>query len=96
MNRDINTRPSRIDERNVARRGDRLISGSMTLRGGNVRFQFTPIDHNVIWSPRLPGSPADILVTTNALVSRTFPTVGVYPFDCTVHPGMSGRIIVSP
>jgi plastocyanin len=64
--------------------------------GGTVRFQFTPIDHNVIWSPRLPGSPADILVTVNALVSRTFPTVGVYPFDCTVHPGMSGRIIVSP
>ena len=64
--------------------------------GGTVRFQFTPIDHNVIWSPRLPGSPSDILVTTNALVTRTFATVGVYPFDCTVHPGMSGRIIVSP
>ena len=64
--------------------------------GGTVRFQFTPIDHNVIWSPRLAGSPSDILVTTNALVARTFGTVGVYPFDCTVHPGMSGRVIVSP
>ncbi|MBL0171136.1 MAG: Ig-like domain-containing protein [Gemmatimonadaceae bacterium] len=71
-------------------------SQTVVKLGGTVRFQFTPIDHNVIWSPRLPGSPSDILVTTNALVSRTFPTVGVYPFDCTVHPGMSGRIIVSP
>ena len=64
--------------------------------GGTVRFQFTPIDHNVIWTPRLPGSPPDILVTTNSLVTRTFTTVGVYPFDYTVHPGMSGRVIVSP
>ncbi|MEQ1693854.1 MAG: Ig-like domain-containing protein [Gemmatimonas sp.] len=71
-------------------------SQTVVKLGGSVRFQFTPIDHNVIWSPRLPGSPADILVTVNALVTRTFPTVGVYPFDCTVHPGMSGRIIVSP
>lgn len=64
--------------------------------GGTVRFIFTPIDHNVIWNPRKAGSPTDILVTTNATVSRTFPTVGVYPFDCTVHPGMSGRVIVTP
>ena len=64
--------------------------------GGTVRYFFTPIDHNVIWSPRLPGSPSDILVTRNAVVSRTFPTVGVYNFDCTVHPGMSGVVIVSP
>ena len=64
--------------------------------GGTVRYFFTPIDHNVIWSPRLPGSPSDILVTRNAVVSRTFPTVGVYNFECTVHPGMSGTVIVSP
>ena len=71
-------------------------SETVVKLGGTVRFQFTPIDHNVIWNPRLPGSPTDILVTVNSLVTRTFPTVGVYPFDCTVHPGMSGRIIVSP
>jgi plastocyanin len=71
-------------------------SQSVVKLGGTVRFFFAAIDHNVIWGPRLPGSPADILVTTNATVSRTFNTVGVYGFDCTVHPGMSGRVIVSP
>ncbi len=71
-------------------------SQTVVKLNGTVRFQFTPIDHNVIWNPRLAGSPADILVTTNQLVSRVFTTVGVYGFDCTVHPGMSGRIIVSP
>jgi plastocyanin len=64
--------------------------------GGTVRYIFPATDHNVIWNPRLPGSPTDILVTTNATVSRTFTAVGVYPYDCTIHPGMSGRIIVSP
>jgi plastocyanin len=71
-------------------------SQTVVKLGGTVRFFFTPIDHNVIWNPRLPGSPSDILVTTNQTISRSFTTVGVYGFDCTVHPGMSGRIIVSP
>ncbi len=64
--------------------------------GGTVRFFFTNIEHNVIWNPRLTGSPTDILVTTSQTITRVFPTVGVYPFDCTVHPGMSGRVIVTP
>ncbi len=64
--------------------------------GGNVRFFFTSIDHNVIWNPRLAGSPTDILVTVNTTVSRTFPTMGVYKYECTVHPGMVGVIVVSP
>jgi len=74
-----------------------FIPSQITVKlGGTVRFFFTPIDHNVIWNPRLPGSPSDILVTTNQTISRVFTTVGVYAFDCTVHPGMSGRVIVSP
>lgn len=81
----------------VAMAPQQFVPGETVVKvGGTVRFLFTPIDHNVIWNPRKPGSPTDILVTTNATVLRSFPTVGVYPFDCTVHPGMSGRIIVSP
>ena len=64
--------------------------------GGSVRYFFTSIDHNVIWNPRLAGSPTDILVTVNTNVSRTFPTMGVYKYECTVHPGMVGVIVVSP
>jgi plastocyanin len=50
----------------------------------------------VIWTPRFPGSPADIAVVSNTVVTRTFPTPGVYPYTCTLHPGMDGTIIVSP
>jgi plastocyanin len=64
--------------------------------GGTVRFVFPPLAHNVIWDPRLAGSPADINVTSSVIVARAFPAVGVFPFKCTLHPGMDGTVIVSP
>jgi plastocyanin len=69
---------------------------SVVKVGGAVRFVFPALPHNVIWTPRFPGSPADIAVLSNTVVSRTFPTPGVYPYTCTLHPGMDGTIIVSP
>jgi plastocyanin len=69
---------------------------SVIKAGGAVRFVFPALPHNVIWTPRFPGSPADIAVTSNVVVTRTFPTPGVYPYTCTLHPGMDGTIIVSP
>jgi plastocyanin len=64
--------------------------------GGTVRFVFPPLAHNVIWDPRLAGSPADINVTSSVIVARAFPAVGVFPFKCTLHPGMDGTVIVTP
>ena len=40
------------------------------------------------------GSPANIPVTTRAMVSRTFSTIGLFPYDCLVHPGMSAQVTV--
>ena len=65
-------------------------------QGGTVRFVFPPLAHNVIWDPRLAGSPSDINTISNIIVSRAFPTAGVFPFKCTLHPGMDGTVIVSP
>jgi plastocyanin len=69
---------------------------SVVKVGGAVRFVFPALPHNVIWTPRFPGSPADIAVISSTVVTRTFPTPGVYPYTCTLHPGMDGTIIVSP
>jgi len=69
---------------------------SVVKVGGTVRFIFPALPHNVIFTPRLPGSPADIGVLANTIVSRTFATAGIYPYTCTLHPGMDGTIIVSP
>ena len=64
--------------------------------GGTVRFLFPALAHNVIWDRRLAGSPADINIISNATVSRVFSTVGVFPYTCTLHPGMDGTVIVTP
>jgi plastocyanin len=64
------------------------------VAGGSVRFHITGDDHNVIFNPTVPGAPPDINVVKDQTVSRTFNTRGTFPYDCTVHPGMSGEIVV--
>ena len=32
----------------------------------------------------------------NATVSRQFNTTGTFPYDCTLHPGMKGEVVVNP
>ena len=61
--------------------------------GGTVTFRFGSVDHNVIFG-NVAGKPTDIQITNNANVARTFNTKGVFPYDCTVHPGMSGQVEV--
>jgi plastocyanin len=61
----------------------------------SVLFDFPADQHNVIFAQRT-GKPADIPVTANTQVTRTFSTAGTFPYDCTLHPGMSGSIIVNP
>ena len=62
--------------------------------GGTVVFDFPSEEHNVIFN-RVTGAPNDIQVVTNARVSRTFNVVGRFPYDCTIHPGMSGEVVVT-
>lgn len=61
--------------------------------GGTVTFRFGSVDHNVIFNA-ITGRPADIQITRNVNVARTFNTRGLFPYDCTVHPGMSGQVEV--
>jgi plastocyanin len=65
-------------------------------QGGTVRFIFPAMDHNVIFTAGQAGAPANINILSNQTVSRTFNTVGVYKYDCTLHNGMVGTVVVSP
>ena len=63
-------------------------------RTGTVRFNFPAEAHNVIFTTTAPGTPADIPVLSNTVVSRQFNTVGSFPFYCTLHPQMVGSVVV--
>jgi plastocyanin len=61
--------------------------------GGTVTWTFGSRTHNVIFGANKPTG-GDIPDRTNTTEQRTFPTAGHYPYDCTLHPGMRGRVVV--
>jgi plastocyanin len=63
---------------------------------GTVSFEFAVDDHNVIFtSGSGSGKPADITPPVHSTtVTRQFNTQGAFPFVCTLHPGMSGTVVV--
>lgn len=62
-------------------------------RGGSVTWMFGAVTHNVVFSPRA-GAPENIVNTSNAAVPRTFTTADDYPYSCTIHPSMTGMVLV--
>jgi plastocyanin len=58
-----------------------------------VFFDFPALPHNVIFQQKT-GVPGDIQEATNATISRQFNVSGSFAFDCTLHPGMSGVVVV--
>lgn len=62
--------------------------------GGTVTFAFEGTAHSVKFRPAA-GAPADIPGNNaNVSVQRTFAQEGTYDYDCTIHPGMTGQIVV--
>jgi plastocyanin len=62
--------------------------------GGTVSFAFGSVAHNVYFDA-VAGAPADIPGNNSgASVSRTFMSAGTYVYNCHIHPGMTGTIVV--
>ena len=61
--------------------------------GGVVTWSFGQLGHNVTFGAQA-GAPNNIATSVNTTAPRTFNTPGTFNYNCTVHPGMSGTVIV--
>lgn len=61
--------------------------------GGTVTWTFGARPHNAIFQ-KVNGAPADVPVMSDGQATRTFNTVGTFPYDCTLHSGMRGTVRV--
>jgi plastocyanin len=65
----------------------------VVARNANVSFTFGALVHNVTFRGQV-GAPANVPNTTNAVLARVFGAVGDYDYDCSLHAGMTGKIMV--
>ena len=63
--------------------------------GGTITFAFESVPHNVYFDNAPPGAPANVTTpSTNTTITRTFAAKGTFAYNCHLHPGMSGTVIV--
>jgi plastocyanin len=65
----------------------------VVARNANVSFAFGGLLHNVTFRGQV-GAPGNVPNTTNATLARVFGTVGDYDYDCSLHTGMTGKVVV--
>jgi plastocyanin len=63
--------------------------------GDTVTFAFGAVPHNVFFD-RVAGAPTDIPgVNASTNASRIFTAPGQYAYECRLHPGMRGTVVVT-
>jgi len=69
---------------------------TLTVNAGDVvTFAFGSVAHNVAFDNPNAATPTDIGgLNTNTSIQRTFTTAGTYNYHCTIHPFMTGAVVV--
>lgn len=62
--------------------------------GGTVTWQITGATHNITFTDIAPPGGSIPNTPPGNSVSRTFPVADSYDYECTLHPGMKGRVVV--
>jgi plastocyanin len=65
------------------------------IAGGTVTFDFGSVEHNVFFDNAPAGAPANITApSANKSTTLTFTTKGTFVYNCHIHPGMRGTVVV--
>lgn len=65
------------------------------IAGGTVTFDFGTVEHDVFFDNAPAGAPQNITApSANKSVVLTFATPGTFAYNCHIHPGMRGTVIV--
>ena len=65
----------------------------IVARSANVTYSFGALTHNVTFRTAA-GAPTNVPNSASATVVRAFPTAGDFAYDCTLHAGMTGMVMV--
>jgi plastocyanin len=88
--------PPPVDPREIDATPDLAFNpATITVAPGDVvTFVFGGVAHNVFFDAQA-GTPADIPGNNAGVsVTRVFATAGTYHFNCHIHPGMTGTVVV--
>jgi plastocyanin len=79
----------------TATSSDSFSPGSIVVSvGTTVTWTFESVGHNVTFNT-VAGAPPSILGTNaNTTRTATFSAAGTFPYQCTIHPGMTGTVTV--
>ena len=79
----------------TANTASQFVPGEVTIADdGTVTWTFQSVTHNVQFAATT-GAPANIGNSTSESVSRTFNPPGTFEYSCSLHPGMSGSVVVA-
>lgn len=79
----------------IATTSNTFTPSTLTIsKGTTVTFTFQATQHNVNFGSTA-GAPANISNTSNSGVQRLFANAGTFGYDCTLHAGMSGTVVVN-
>jgi plastocyanin len=67
---------------------------AVVAEGGTVTWHFGALAHTVTFLAGQPNAPASIGPSYNITVTRSFPVAGTFSYECSIHAGMSGQVVV--
>lgn len=65
----------------------------IVARNATVSYTFGSVVHNVAFRTAA-GTPSNVPNSSATTVARVFPTAGDFTYDCTLHGGMTGQVVV--